>query len=166
MNFDYQLTATDEKYFLKERHRKTNLIYFILFALFFLAINFPMIINNFTVFAILYILFICLLGIVLYICNAIFTFIEIKMRQKNRKEGYAKYHFSITKRGITQSVKDVKIEVLWKDIKKVCIRKNYVFIEPKRNAIAFLFQKRTLGEKYPKAIEAIKQNMKVYQGKK
>lgn len=161
MNFEYQLQKSDEKYFLNERHRKTNLIYFILFALFYLAINIPMMLKQFWLFFTIYIFFVILLAGVLYICNFIFTIIELKMRQKNRKEDYPKYHFSVTKRGITQIHDTLKKEVLWKNIKKVKIRKYYVFMEPKNNDIAFLFQKNTLGREYEKLIEMIKQYMKV-----
>lgn len=161
MNFEYQLQKSDEKYFLNERHRKTNVVYFILFALFYLAINIPMMMKQFWLFFTIYIFFVILLAGVLYICNFIFTVIELKIRQKNRKEDYLSYHFSVTKRGITQSRETFKKEVLWNDIKKVKIRKNYVFIEPKNNDVAFLFQKETIGNKYEKLIEMIKQHMKV-----
>lgn len=161
MNFEYQLQASDEKNFLKERHRKTNLIYFILFALFYLAINIPMMMKSFWIFATIYIIFVLLLGFVLFLCNLFFTWLELKMRQKNRKEEYASYHFSVTKRGITQSSGNFKVEVLWKDIKKIKIRKDYVFIEPKKDSVAFLFQKKTLKEDYNKLINLIKQYMKI-----
>lgn len=163
MNFEYQLQASDEKKFLKERHRKTNLIYFILFALFYLAINIPMMVKSFWIFATIYIIFVLLLGFVLFLCNLFFTWLELKMRQKNRKEEYASYHFSVTKRGITQSSGNFKVEVLWKDIKKIKIRKDYVFIEPKKDSVAFLFQKKTLKEDYNKLINLIKQYMKIEQ---
>lgn len=160
MNFDYQLKESDEKYFLKERHRKTNIIYFILFAIFYIAINIPMMIKRFWLFFTICVFFIAILGIVLWICNFIFTFIELKLRQKGRKEEYANYHFSVTKRGITQSTKNFKKEVLWKDIKNVKVRKNYIFIEPKRNEVAFLFQKNTMGENYNQLVEIVLLNMK------
>lgn len=161
MNFEYQLQASDEKYFLNERHRKTNIIYFILFALFYLAINIPMMMKQFWIFFVIYIFYVLLLGIILWLCNFIFTWLELRMRQKDRKEAYANYHFSITKRGITQSVGTFKVEVLWKDIKKIKIRRNYIFVEPKREGIAFLFQKKTLGNQYDELVTMIKQYMKV-----
>ena len=161
MNFDYQLSELDEKFFLKERHKKTNLIYFLLFALFYLAINIPMMMKRFWVFFTIYILFVILLILVLLACNFIFTIIELKIRQKGRKKEYEKYHFSVTKRGITQSFGSMKKEVLWENIKKVKIRKDYVFVEPKKNDIAFLFQRKTMGDHYQKLVETIEKNMKV-----
>lgn len=160
MNFEYQLTESDERYFLKERHKKTNIIYFILFALFYVAINIPMMMKNFWLFFTICIFFIAVLGLVLWCCNLIFTFIELRLRQKNRKEDYAKYHFSVTKRGITQSTDNFKKEVLWKDIKKIKVRHNYIFVEPKRNEVAFLFQKKKMGENYEKLADIILTNMK------
>lgn len=154
MNFDYQLKESDEKYFLKERHRKTNRLYFIVFALLYLAINIPMMLKRFWVFFTIYILFILLLALVLWGCNFLFTIIELRIRQKGRSN-YDKYHFSITKRGITQSIGDFKKEVLWKEIKTIKIRKNYIFIEPKKEGVAFLFQKNTLGSNYETLIEKI-----------
>lgn len=161
MNFDYQLSESDEKYFLKERHRKTNLLYFVLFALFYLAINIPMMMKRFWVFLTIYILFVLLLIVVLWVCNFVFTIIELKMRQKGRKEEYAKYHFSVTKRGITQTFGSMKKEVLWENIKKVKVRKDYIFVEPKKNDIAFLFQKKTMKDDYQKLVDTIEKNMKV-----
>lgn len=160
MNFDYQLQESDEKCFLKERHRKTNMIYFILFSIFYIAINIPMMMKRFWLFFTICIFFIILLALVLWLCNFIFTIIELKIRQKGRKE-YVKYHFSVTKRGITQTSEGFKTEVLWKDIKKVKVRKNYIFVEPKKDGIAFLFQKKSLGEQYEKLVETILHNMNV-----
>lgn len=165
MNFEYQLEKKDEIYFLKERHRKTNLVYFILFAVFYLAINIPMMMKKFWLFATIYILFVALLALLLWLCNYIYTMIELKIRQKSRKEDYVKYHFSITKRGITQTHGSFKKEVLWKDVKKIYIRKNYVFIEPKKNDIAFLFQRKTVGQEYDKLIQIITDNIKVKRSK-
>lgn len=160
MNFDYQQQESDEKYFLKERHRKTNMIYFLLFSAFYIAINIPMMMKKFWLFFTICIFFIMILGLVLWVCNFIFTFIELKLRQKNRKEDYINYHFSVTKRGITQSTGNFKKEVLWKDIKKVKVRHNYIFVEPLKNEIAFLFQKSTMKENYNQLVETILSNMK------
>ncbi len=160
MNFDYQLQKSDEKCFLKERHRKTNIVYFLLFSVFYIVINIPMMMKDFWLFFTICIFFIALLAIVLWLCNHLFTIIELKIRQKGRTEDYATYHFSVTKRGITQSKENFKKEVLWKDIKKVKVRRNYIFIEPKKDGIAFLFQKNTMKEDYGKLVEAVLSYMK------
>lgn len=165
MNFEYQLKESDERYFLKERHRKTNMIYFILFSVFYIAINIPMMIKRFWLFFTICMFFIVFLAFVLWGCNFIFTFIELKLRQKGRKEDYANYHFSVTKRGITQTTDHLKKEVLWKDIKKVKVRRNYIFVEPKRNEIAFLFQRKSMGENYEKLVEIMITNMKANKDK-
>lgn len=165
MNFEYQLDKLDEMYFLKERHRKTNLIYFLLFALFYLAINIPMMMKRFWVFVTIYIIFVFLLAFTLWLCNHIYTQIELRIRQKNRKENNLTYHFSITKRGITESQGTFKKEVSWKDIKKIYIRKKYIFIEPQKNEIAFLFQRKTLGHEYDQLIQIITDNIKVKRSK-
>jgi hypothetical protein len=165
MNFEYQLKESDERYFLKERHRKTNMIYFVLFSIFYIAINIPMLMKKFWLFFTICIFFIIVLGFVLWGCNFVFTFIELKLRQKGRKEDYINYHFSVTKRGITQSTENLKKEVLWKDIKKIKVRRNYIFVEPKKNEVAFIFQKNTMGETYEKLVEIIVTNMKLCQNK-
>lgn len=161
MNFDYQLSKLDEKYFLKERHRRTNIFMYILFAILYFIFNLPIMMKNFWLCFVIYLLFLILLWLVLWFCDFLFTYLEMKSRVKTRIEEYPKYHFSVTKRGITQSIGTLKKEVLWKNIKKVKIRKQYIFVEPKNNDIAFLFQQQTLKENYDKLIEIIKQNMKV-----
>jgi len=152
MNFEYQISESDEKYFLKERHKKTNRFYFILFTLFYLGINIPMMMKRFWVFFVIFWLYTIVFAIILYICNLLFTWIELEIRQKDRTESYIKSKFSITKKGITQVIRTKKIEMTWDNIKRVNYRKNYIFIEPKKEGVAFLFQKKTLGLENDKLI--------------
>ena len=103
MNFEYQLSKLDEQYFLKERHRRTNIFIYLLFAILCLYL-------------VIYLFFLILLWGALWLCDFLFTHLELKSRIKMRIEDYPKYHFSVTKRGITQSIGTLKKEVLWKDI--------------------------------------------------
>ena len=161
MNFEYQLSKLDEQYFLKERHRRTNIFIYLLFAILYFIFNIPMMIKEFWLYLVIYLFFLILLWGALWLCDFLFTHLELKSRIKMRIEDYPKYHFSVTKRGITQSIGTLKKEVLWKDIRKIKIRKNYIFIEPKNNNVAFLFQKKNLKEKYDELVETIELNIKV-----
>ena len=156
MKFEYQMSITDEKLFLMQKHKITNRIYLILFTIAYFIILFSFTKDNFFVSISLYIIFICILYTLLHLTNIIFTNITLKI-QKRKPEEYLKYTFIIDEKGITQKHQNTKITLEWNNIKKIILGKKYSIIYPKNNNIAFLFQRKTMNEQYETLLNILKQ---------
>ena len=76
MNFEYQLSKLDEQYFLKERHRRTNIFIYLLFAILYFIFNIPMMIKEFWLYLVIYLFFLILLK------EQIYAFFVAKIESK------------------------------------------------------------------------------------
>lgn len=146
MKFEYQMTKKDEQTFLFEKHKKTNRIYLIIFTIIYFILMFSFTIDNFFVSITIYIIFFLILYGLLLLTNWIFTKLLLKIKEK---DSYLTYTFIVNDKGITQKSHGTKIEILWKDVKKIVLGRNYSIIYPKKNNIAFLFRREAIEESYP-----------------
>lgn len=141
MKFEYQMDQKDEKTFYLEKHKKTNRIYILFFTTAYFILLFSFTKNNFFLSITIYIIFVILLYLLLYITNLLFTNLQLKFQNKN---DYLTYTFILNEKGITQKYQSTKIEIEWKDVKKIVLGKKYSIVYSKKNNIAFLFRKEVI----------------------
>ena len=145
MTFDFNFTKEDHYQFLIKSKRRNLWIWTILYTVFYFFFVYYLIKKS-----ILTVLSIYLISIViLYIFFRFINILMAKMVLKyNEKEchSYGKYHVTINDKKITSKVNSLKYEYTWLQIKTINIKKDAIYILPRRGKIMLFLPRKCIGD--------------------
>lgn len=147
MNFKYNLSKKNYKKIIYENNSKTNLIYIILMALFYLIITAKLLLYNTLVVFIGYAIYMIIILLILFILNKIFTNVVVKLNEKNLNIKYGVYECKLDDDGINEQIDDFQYTIKFDDIRKIKSKKNALIIYLKNRSMALVFKKDLFEEK-------------------
>lgn len=152
MDFTYIIKKNDIKKYLKNKHRKINIVCILFFVLIFILINYTVFMNNkflMSIFLTLSLLVVCTL---IFIVNKLFIYFMIKYLE-NEGRTFGRHHIILDEKHIEDTVCKNTLFYLWKDIYDVKYKEDSIILRPKDSRYSLVFQKSILTEEKFKQLE-------------
>lgn len=142
MQFQYIMSRKDYQKHLEEGYARTSIFYIALFSIFYIIISFNILMHNFWVVVISYLIYVLSMMIVLYLINRLFTYIVLKMNDKLMDNSYGVFECQANDNGIIQQIKAKEYSINWVDVKKVKQTKKSILLFSKKDKSVLFFKKK------------------------
>ncbi|MDD2377250.1 MAG: YcxB family protein [Bacilli bacterium] len=161
IHFNYNLKRDDYKYFISEKNKQYNIIYFIIATILYCFFMFDLLIKKPIYISLLFVIYLITITIILKIRNIIFTYINVNNNDNNMLWPYSKYKVVVDDKGINITVLKNERTITWDQIKGVHITEKYIMLYTEYSDTIFFrkeyFKKK---EKYEKLIFIINNKTK------
>lgn len=159
MKFDYVMKRNDLKKIIFNNYKSINLVYFVIGFILFIALTYKIATYNFWFFLLALIIYLGVLGLVLYLMDTLFTNLMLKYNDSVTKEAYGTFKVDITKNSIKETVNKQSFEMTKEEIKKIKITKNSIHVF-NGTKIGFLFYKNLFKKEsdFDKVVDYLKVN--------
>ena len=145
MTFEFSFTKEDHYQFLLKSKRRNLWIWYSLYTVLYIFFVYFLIKKSPLTVTLIYLISI----VVLYFIFKFFNILIAKLLLKTNEvqyHSYGKYQVILNNKKITTKVNGRKYEYKWEQIQKIKIKKDAIYIEPRKEKIMLFLPKKCIGE--------------------
>lgn len=161
MKFKYNLSKKNYEKIVRKTNSRNDMYYIIIGALVYLYFIKDLIMQNFWLMLVIYIVAVLIIYLAVKLVTFLTTKLIVKINEKSIGVKYGIYNCTLTKEKFTEKINDTEISILLKDVIKIKENKNSFEMMTKKMIIVF---NRGLFDNindYDKAVAFVKENITV-----